>query len=180
MRRTVLPFILVLAGLVACTGTQPVVFGPDGKQLPRVYRIAVADSGAVQLRTLDGVNTLRRAAGLQPLQLDPRLTAAAATHSRDMAVQNRPWHFGSDGSSPIDRVARAGYNGILRGELISETFESELETLSGWMERADTRGIVLDAEAQEMGLAFYQEPNGKLWWTLITGAAAPVVPGPTL
>lgn len=178
MRRLLLPLLAVLA---ACTQPSPVTFGPDGRQLPRVYRIAPNEAGQVQLRMLDGVNTLRRAAGLAPMQLNALLNAAAATHSRDMAVQNRPWHFGSDGSSPIDRVARVGYDGQLRGELISETFESELETLAGWMERADTRAIVLDATAADLGAAFYQEPGGKLWWTLITGAPAPqdLVPFPT-
>ena len=37
-----------------------------------------------------------------------------------MSAQNRPWHFGSDGSSPLVRVQRAGYRGKLLGELISE------------------------------------------------------------
>lgn len=169
-RRRFLLVGLVLAGLAGCTGAEPVVFGPDGKQLPRIYRIDPAQTGQVQLRLLDAVNTLRRAAGLTQLGLEARLNAAAATHSRDMAVQNRPWHFGSDGSSPIDRVARVGYAGTLRGELISETFESELETLAGWMARADTRAIVLDPEAVELGIAFFQEPNGKLWWTMVTAA----------
>ncbi|NVK12855.1 MAG: CAP domain-containing protein, partial [Rhodobacteraceae bacterium] len=82
------------------------------------YRIRNADK--VQLRMLDSVNALRQAAGAQAVQLNAELTAAAATHSRDMSVQNRPWHFGSDGSSPLDRVARAGYAGTLLGENISE------------------------------------------------------------
>ncbi len=61
-----------------------------------------------------------------------------------MSVQNRPWHFGSDGSSPLDRVQRVGYTGKLVGELISETYETELETLSAWMEQPDTRAIIMD------------------------------------
>ena len=55
-----------------------------------------------------------------------------------MARQNRPWHFGSDGSSPLDRVKRAGYPGMMLGENISETYETELETLSAWMQVGDT------------------------------------------
>ncbi|MEO0569986.1 MAG: CAP domain-containing protein, partial [Pseudomonadota bacterium] len=58
---------------------------------------------------LDSVNSLREAAGHGPVELNSQLNAAAATHSRDMSLQNRPWHFGSDGSSPIDRVKRVGY-----------------------------------------------------------------------
>ena len=55
---------------------------------------------------MDAINALRGAAVVGALSLNAQLNAAAATHSRDMSVQNRPWHFGSDGSSPIDRLAR--------------------------------------------------------------------------
>ncbi|MGD9863697.1 MAG: CAP domain-containing protein [Pseudodonghicola sp.] len=134
-----------------------------------VYRIRAADTSRIQFRMLDSVNALRRAAGAEPVTLNAQLTAAAATHSRDMSVQNRPWHFGSDGSSPIDRVQRAGYPGTMLGENISETYETELETLAAWMEDAGTRTVILDKGARNMGFSWYQEPNGKLWWTLIMG-----------
>ena len=87
-----------------------------------------------------------------------------------MAVQNRPWHFGSDGSSPLLRVQRTGYPGIMLGENISETFENELETLAAWMELADTRSVILDPAARNLGVAWFQEPGGKIWWTLLTGS----------
>lgn len=160
--------------LVACTTPAPPALGPDGKPLPRVYNISSRDEARIPFTMLDSVNALRQAAGSQPLVLNSELTAAAATHSRDMAVQNRPWHFGSDGSSPIERVTRAGYPGGLRGELISETFETELQTLSAWMEDPASRDVILDATAEDMGFAWYQEPSGKLWWTMITGASTPV------
>lgn len=160
---------LLLAALAACAPVEPPKLGPDGKPLPKVYRISESDAGEVQYRMLDSVNALRRARGAPALQLDPLLTAAAATHARDMAVQNRPWHFGSDGSSPLDRVRRAGYQGMLLGENISETYETELETLSAWMQVSDTRAVILDANARDMGFAWYQEPSGKIWWTLVTG-----------
>ena len=96
--------------------------------------------------------------------------AAAATHSRDMSNQNRPWHFGSDGSSPIDRVRRAGYNGELVGENISETYETELETLGAWMDQPDTRRVILDRSARNMGFSWYQESNGKIWWVQVFGS----------
>lgn len=144
--------------------------GPDGKPLPQVYKLGASDVGRVQIRMQDSVNALRRARGLAPLQLNAELNAAAATHARDMSVQNRPWHFGSDGSSPVQRAQRVGYAGQFLGELISETYETELETLAAWMEDPDQRAILLDASAREMGFAFFQEPSGKIWWTLSLGA----------
>ncbi|KPP89171.1 MAG: Cysteine-rich secretory protein family [Rhodobacteraceae bacterium HLUCCA08] len=154
-------------GLVACAPINSARLGPDGLPLPQVYRITEADRDAVMLRMLDAVNSLRKAAGRGPVALNAQLNAAAATHARDMAVQNRPWHFGSDGSSPLDRLRRVGYSGQLRGEAISESYETELETLAAWMQQPDTRDVILDRQANQMGFAWYQEPTGKLWWNLI-------------
>jgi len=148
-----------------------------GTPSQRSYIITPEDAANIQFRTLDSVNTLRSAKRLPPLTLNAQLNAAAATHSRDMSVQNRPWHFGSDGSSPLDRVRRVGYSGMLVGELISESYDTELETLSAWMEQPDTRAVVLDPAATDLGISWYQEPNGKIWWTLITGRPAYATPG---
>lgn len=155
--------------LSACAAPPPPQIGADGKPLPRLYRIKPGETREIQYRMLDSVNALRQAAGAAPLTLDDRLTAAAATHSRDMSVQNRPWHFGSDGSSPVDRVRRVGYTGRLIGEAISETYESELETLAAWMEEESTRSVILSPEARNMGFAWHQDPSGKIWWTLTLG-----------
>lgn len=156
--------------LAACTPTlAPVQVGSDGRPLPQVYKINPGQEGEVSFRLLDSVNALRRAQGAQQLNFNAALNAAAATHSRDMSVQNRPWHFGSDGSSPLVRVQRVGYPGRLMGELISETFETELETLAAWMRQPDTRTVILDPMARDIGFAWYQEPGGKIWWTLLTG-----------
>ncbi|GGA10112.1 MAG: hypothetical protein CML50_07615 [Rhodobacteraceae bacterium] len=166
-------FLTVAAALVVAScgaTTAPPALGPDGKPLPRAYRIPSGSSAEIEYSMLDSVNALRQARGVSPLTLNAKLNAAAATHSRDMSVQNRPWHFGSDGSSPIDRVRRVGYSGRLVGENISETYETELETLAAWMEDAPTRDVILDPAAREMGFAWYQENNGKIWWTLVTGA----------
>ncbi|MDQ2090398.1 CAP domain-containing protein [Marimonas arenosa] len=159
--------LLVLQGCATTTTPQ---MGADGKPLPRLYRIAPGATAKLQYRMLDSVNALRDAAGAQPVQLNAQLNAAAATHSRDMSVQNRPWHFGSDGSSPMDRVRRVGYSGAMLGENISETYETELETLAAWMEQPDTRNVILDKRAANLGFAWFQERNGKIWWTLIMGS----------
>jgi uncharacterized protein YkwD len=155
--------------LAACDTSAPVRMGPDGRPMPTAHKISAFDKNKITYSMLDSVNELRQAAGASPVELNAQLTAAAETHSRDMSVQNRPWHFGSDGSSPIDRVARTGYTGITLGENISETFETGLETLAAWMEQKDTRDVILDRRARNLGFAWYQEPNGKVWWTLLMG-----------
>jgi len=171
-----LPLILAatMIALQACAPvptSEPRQLAADGKPLPKLYRIPANGKAKIPYEVLDAVNSLRSASGAAPVQLNSNLTAAAATHARDMARQNRPWHFGSDGSSPIDRVRRVGYSGMLIGENISETYESELETLSAWMDQDDTRRVILDRRATDLGFAWHQENNGKIWWTMITGSA---------
>ena len=162
--------LIVLQGCASTTSPQ---LGADGKPLPRLYRIAPGATGKIEYGVVDSINALRQASGAQQVQLNAQLNAAAATHSRDMSVQNRPWHFGSDGSSPIDRVRRVGYPGTMLGENISETYETELETLAAWMEQPDTRAVILDKRATDVGFAWFQENSGKIWWTLIMGSGRP-------
>ena len=177
MTRPLLALAALLMALAACAPTGGPRLDSQGRPLPQVYRIRAGRADEIQFRVLDAVNVLRQASGARPLQLDAQLNAAAATHSRDMSVQNRPWHFGSDGSSPLERVARTGYRGQFLGENISETYESEVETLAAWMEQDDTRRVILDPRATDLGFQWFQEQNGKIWWTLITGSSAGALTG---
>lgn len=179
MNRRSLLALMSASAMSACVSTpsQPRL-GPDGQPLPRAFKITRADAQRIPFTALDAVNALRASAGVAQVQLDRSLTAAATTHSRDMSLQNRPWHFGSDGSTPIDRARNAGFQGRLLGEAISETYEAELETIQAWGQDRGPRRVLLDPEAQFMGFGFFQEPNGKIWWTLNMGTnvvAAPQV-----
>ena len=165
MIRIISVLLAVIVALAACSPTT----SPDGKVNKKAYRISASDRGKLQFRMLDSVNALRGAAGRAPVELNAKLNAAAATHSRDMSIQNRPWHFGSDGSSPIDRINRVGYTGTLVGEVISETYETDLETLAAWMDQPETRRILMTPDASQMGFSWHQENNGKIWWTLVMG-----------
>jgi uncharacterized protein YkwD len=168
-RRSVLA-VSGLALVAACTSSAPQL-GADGLPLPQVYTITQDMTNDIYFRLLDSVNSLRSARNLSQLQFNAELNAAASAHARDMSVQNRPWHFGSDGSSPLSRVQRIGYKGRLGGELLSETYETEVQTLSAWMAQADTRAIILDPSVNELGFSWWQEPNGKIWWVMLTGTA---------
>ena len=164
---------LALAGalfVAGCAIAPAPEFGPDGRPLPVAYTITQREATQIAPRVLGQINQLRAQSGMGPLVLDPALTNAASTHSRDMAAQNRAWHFGSDGSSPPDRARNAGYGGTLIGEAISESYENDIATLNAWMAARDTRDIIMDPNARALGVSWFQEPSRKIWWTLLTAS----------
>jgi uncharacterized protein YkwD len=132
-------------------------------------RLTEADKNPIRLRHLDAVNAVRAENGLAPVQLSAELNAAAETHARDMANQQRAWHFGSDLTSPRERAFRAGYRGELVGENLSEGSDSDLTVLATWLDFADTRNVILDPAARGIGLGWHQEPSGKIWWVELLG-----------
>lgn len=143
--------------------------GPDGRPIPVAYTITQAEGQQIPNRVLAQVNQLRAGSGLAPLMLSPQLSTAAAVHSRDMSGQGRAWHWGSDGSSPAERAQRQGFYGHVLGEAISESYENDSQTLNAWMQVRDTRDLIMDPSATQLGFAWYQEQNKKIWWTLVTG-----------
>ncbi|MDB6176805.1 CAP domain-containing protein [Paracoccus sp. Z330] len=162
--------VLSLVALAACQPRTAPQVGPDGQPLPVAYTIDQKEAEAIPARVLQQINGLRANIGQAPMALNPQLSAAALAHSRDMAAQNRAWHWGSDGSSPLDRARRQGYFGTVIGENISETYENDIQTLNAWMSTRDTRDVIMDPAATNLGFAWYQEPSGKIWWTLLSGS----------
>jgi len=126
---------------------------------------------AVTHRTLRPISGLTGAeAGVPPLTLSSALTAAALTHARDIAVQKRAWNFGSDRSAPQTRAERAGFSGLITGEDVAETFMSNIEIFQVWVSDSRSKQAMIDPRATHMGLGWYQEANGKLWWVMDIGA----------
>ncbi|MEM9813849.1 MAG: CAP domain-containing protein [Pseudomonadota bacterium] len=140
-------------------------------------RLSAQNADAVRARHVDAINALRIERGLRPVQLSARLTAAAMTHARDMSIQQRAWHFGSDGTSPKDRAVRAGFLGRVVGENISESFDDELEVFQSWLADPITRDVMLVPNAAAVGFSWFEEDGGKVWWVQIFGSSpeAPLV-----
>jgi|SRR6056297_1527304 len=170
MRRTIA--CLALVALTACAPAGPTVDGAG------IYRIRAADRDDIQFRMLDSVNALRAGVGAPPLSLNAALTAAAETHARDMSRQQRAWPFGSDGSSPYDRISRSGYGGGLVAEVYSQTYETELETLAAWVDDGAWGDEILDPSATDMGFGWQQDNNGLIWWAIVLGDRSAPLPQP--
>lgn len=157
---------LALAALAAAAAA----CAPTTPQTGGVPRLTAADAAPIRLRHLDAVNAARAAQGLAPLQLSAELNAAADTHARDMSVQKRAWHFGSDLTSWRERAFRAGYRGEVLGENLFEGADDDLTVLRFWLDVPDTRRVIMDPEGRGLGLGWHQDPGGKLWWVQLVGA----------
>ena len=120
----------------------------------------------------DLINQYRNTNGLKPLKLNPELTAAAKSHSRDLSKWDRISHFGSDGSNPWDRVKRTGFRARLAAENVGTGQVDFQEVLRGWKESQGHNKNLLLADATHMGIALVQDPRTefKSFWTLVIGA----------
>lgn len=161
MKTLFLKLIAVVFILVSCTETS--------SRAP--FRLTPSLKTSIQAEVLNNVNSLRMAEGLGAVAANTALQNAADAHSKDMSRQNRPWHFGSNGQSPLQRVAAQNYPGHFRGEVISESYEGQQQTIAAWMADPITRRVILDRSASKIGVGIHQDPSGKLWWTLVFGSA---------
>ena len=132
-------------------------------------RIENFDSTEIRKRHLDYLNALRLERGLTTLLISNSLNSSAATHARDIFKQQRAWNFGSDGSSPQKRAEVSGFNGVVTGENVSETYEGEFLVLQVWLKNSLSRNVLLNNEATHLGLGWYQQENGKIWWVQVLG-----------
>jgi len=120
----------------------------------------------------DVINAYRKKHGLKPLKLNPELTEAAKSHSRDLAKWDRISHYGSDGSNPWDRVKRTGYKARLTAENVGTGQVDFNEVMKGWEESPGHNKNLLTPDGVHMGIALVQDPNTefKSFWTLVIGA----------
>ena len=132
-------------------------------------RIENFDSIEIRKRHLDYLNAIRQERGLTNLQISNSLNSSAATHARDIFKQQRAWNFGSDGSSPQKRAEVSGFKGVVTGENVSETYEGEFLVLQVWVKNSFSRSVLLNKEATHLGLGWYQQDNGKIWWVQVLG-----------
>ena len=92
----------------------------------------------------------------------------------DQAIANQGKMFAQ--RSCMNREVIDALCGLMLGETISETYDTELETLGTWMEAPGSRGVILEPRALNMGFAWFQENNGKIWWTLVMGGGQAAFP----
>jgi len=96
-----------------------------------------------------------------------KLMRSAIGH--DLARLDDVSHYGTDGSSPVDRVFKAGYSGVMTGENVSAGQRDLDEVLDGWLKSSSHRKTLLMKEAQHVGVALAYDPKTtyRTFWTLV-------------
>lgn len=132
-----------------------------------------------EVRVVQLINSARAAQGMAPLTIDSRLVAAARRHSQDMADNNFFSHYGSDGSSPFDRIQEAGYHFTTAGETIAGGYSSPEAAVEGWMNSPPHRSILL-GNFKDVGVGYVYNVNStyRHYWT--ADFAVPSANNPTV
>lgn len=136
-----------------------------------------ADAAAVSWRILGLVNAARAAgrrcgskyfAPVAALELSASLSNAALAHSREMAVSGDFDHRGAGGSTPTDRVERAGY-GVYRlvGENIAEGAMTPDEVTAGWLASPPHCENIMDGRFTQIGIGYAANLHSDvgMYWT---------------
>ncbi|MEZ3180952.1 CAP domain-containing protein [Streptomyces pimonensis] len=128
---------------------------------------AARASGAVA-EVVELVNAERAKAGCSPVKANSTLARAAQDHSEDMAASGTMSHTGSDGSSPGDRITRAGYSWSTYGENVAYGYSTPEQVMTGWMNSPGHRENILNCGFKEIGVGLAQPGS---YWTQDFGTA---------
>ncbi|MEU1594957.1 CAP domain-containing protein [Streptomyces sp. NPDC005708] len=141
---------------------------PAATPTPSSPAAATATAPATVARILALVNAERSKVGCSALTLNATLTKVAQAHSEDMAAHRNMSHTGSDGSSPGDRITRAGYNWSTYGENVAYGYATPEEVMAGWMSSPGHKANILNCSFKEIGVGLAQPDS---YWTQDFGAA---------
>ena len=114
-------------------------------------------------RVLDLVNRARSQArtcgsksfgAAKPVRWNDKLAAAGRAHADDMARKNYFSHDGRDGSTPAQRVTRAGYRYRTTGENIAAGQMDPEGAVAGWIKSPPHCANLMNGAFTEMGVGF--------------------------
>ncbi|MFC4606823.1 CAP domain-containing protein [Streptomyces maoxianensis] len=140
---------------------------PKATAAPSAPKTAAPATGAAA-RVLQLVNSERSKVGCSALVINAKLTKAAQDHSKDMASHRNMSHTGSDGSSPGDRITRAGYSWSTYGENVAYGYDTPESVMAGWMDSPGHKRNILNCAFKEIGIGLAQPDN---YWTQDFGTA---------
>ena len=139
-----------------------------------------AEHAAIERRILELVNAARaqaRRCGGTPfaaapaLALNEILNHAARDYAEVMAHYGYMEHTGPDGSSPAQRVSRAGYVWRETGENLARGIMSAEGVVDGWVHSPEHCANLMDTSYTELGVGYAVNPHDDagVYWALEFG-----------
>jgi len=118
---------------------------------------------------LDRLRSVRRDMHLPEMLPHPALAEMARLQVLQMHRLGFATHMGIDGCDPPARGVRAGYTGHILGEALAETWDGPCETVDLWLAHDETRAVLLDAAARDVGVSGARGDTGITRWDLVVG-----------
>jgi uncharacterized protein YkwD len=119
-----------------------------------LFRVApLTASDITPESVLAGMNSERKALGLEPLQFDARLNGAAADRMLDMENLGYWSHDSPDGRPPFVWLQPHGYAFSYAGENLAAGFETEELLMQSWMESKGHRENIVSPMYVDCGIA---------------------------
>ncbi len=104
-------------------------------------------------------NQQRQKAGLEPVNLNQQLSAAALAKAQDMFDHQYWSHISPQGKEPWDFINQSGYNYKVAGENLARDFHHSTDMMSAWMKSPTHKANILNGRYDEIGVAVVE---GKL------------------
>lgn len=133
-----------------------------------------------ELAFLTLINNYRASYGLPSLTMSGSLYTASMNHNWDMANQRFFSHTGSDGSTPWDRIRRAGYTyNTYLGENIAAGYADAGSVFTAWRNSPGHNANMLGANFRAIGISRVYasgSPYGWYWTTDFGGVSEDSTP----
>ncbi|MFF2043437.1 CAP domain-containing protein [Kitasatospora sp. NPDC058170] len=122
-------------------------------------------------QVVDLVNAQRAQHGCGPVTAEPRLAAAAQSHSEDMADRSYFDHASPEGYHADHRIEANGYRWSTWGENIARGQKDPAAVMDAWMNSPGHRANILNCAFKELGVGV-RTGSGGPWWTQVFAAPA--------
>ncbi|MEY8339038.1 CAP domain-containing protein [Lachnospiraceae bacterium 62-35] len=120
------------------------------------------DGDEFKAQVVELVNQERAKAGLSPLTINSRASAAAQTRAKEITASFS--HTRPDGRNFSTALSEAGVSYQKSGENIAYGQRSPKEVMEAWMNSPSHRAAILDGSYREIGIGHYRN-NGVDYWT---------------
>ncbi|MBX3269150.1 MAG: hypothetical protein KF729_02745 [Sandaracinaceae bacterium] len=119
-------------------------------------------AGPEEQQVIDLANGARSS----PFRCDELMARVAREHSEDMCRTGRMSHTGSDGSSPFQRMTRAGVSYRTAGENVAWGQSTPASVHQAWMNSSGHRANIMSSSFGRIGVG-YSACGGRPYWTQV-------------